>query len=255
MGRAPHWLNIGQSIQALKRECQKACQIDGISSTLVMVIAGWQWSKGEVAKARPVVYGVGGSPSNNWNFTVDNPYDRHWHSRWRRLSLLFEDLRLPVPPYRLVWIPNLAPIYSGEVALQGHSILGRLFVPKASASALISVIRGVSERTPFVGRDCMVIFLPHPIHQRVEVAYEPDTDAKSIITIGGEQSSTPVAFSPWLVGGNAVYSPAVVIGNAGPRPLDEFAVAVRAPAPPPRDARGTRLLNYWGGQPRPRDPS
>ena len=245
MARATRWLDIGQSVELLRQECQTVFSRPTADvQPQEIIVAGWQWSRG---RTRPIAWWIGntGDPPDLHTFHAEN-LPRHW--QWARQKEQ-PDSR----PYNLLGIPSSnpsKPLTERERGELGKRVASATWSPTTSEQELINAIRLAARRPPHVvGPHCMCILLPPPSRRSVLVRYAPLAETRAVVSMGHIKADVPVAFSPWVVGFHTVVAPSIVAGSR-PISVDDFAVLLEAPDLPP----GTGLLSWFGSQPRPPDP-
>lgn len=84
---------------------------------------------------------------------------------------------------------------------------------EAVESLLVEAIRRASEeRRGTIGRHCMSILLRPWRFPNALVRFIPDTAHRGTAF----EQAVEVAYSPWLVAGDAIHSPAVLVGGLAP---------------------------------------
>jgi hypothetical protein len=92
------------------------------------------------------------------------------------------------------------------------SIGGRKFAVDVAEEAAVSAIRSVANRCNAVGGDCMSVAIYRregPLEARVRFIPE---HAHTAIFAPGE--SSPIAYSPWIIGPGVAAAPALLIGSS-----------------------------------------
>ncbi len=232
------WLDIGQSVELLKRECEAVKPV----TNLDILLAGWQkYNRG----MRPICWGIEGRGSAA---TAENPFPRYWH---------YEKSPYGKPRYCLTEIPGSPGWLSiPEMRRLVAFLRVEAMSPDASLRRLVWAVRYVAAKSAGVGPDCMCILLPNPdVQPELFVRYEPVTEERAVITGGERDVEVPAAFAPWFVGPRIHAPPAIIIGG-GPSPftLGDIRPILQAP-PVPQQASGPRIVFAFSSQRRPEDPS
>ncbi len=190
MGRLRAWLPLGQAMRMLVQELESAFgrspQLRG--TRFQLLATRWQW--GRHKRPRPILFGIRKEPPGN-EFKM-------WHAP-RHFGALYRLNAAPEENLRLV---------DGAWA---QSALGSVRSPDQAEALLVTIIRRVAEKTPYVGRDCMSIVLLPPRYRVVRIRYlspEPPTAIEL-----GAGWRLPVAFSPWVIAAAGVWAPSVLSGT------------------------------------------
>ena len=195
IGRAERWLDIGQSIELLRRESAEVfCRLPASQRTRHhIVVAGWQWRRRQDRFfSRPFLCEIrnGESKAERHAFTHDQ-VPRYWH--WA-----------PKRPAYLSSIPDQNPLSRCELDKLKKELRSAWQSPQASVNVLIGAIRFAAQKSPTVGPDCMVVYMPMPSLRLVKAGY-----------VAGESQQSPSAsgFSPWIVGPYSVSAPCKIVGE------------------------------------------
>lgn len=234
-GPTTHWLDVGQSVELIRRECQAAFSRlePSALTTQHFLVAGWQWRRGI---ARPIQWLIG-----NWRDHTRRAFQayslpRYWHYQ---------------SPSRfcLSWIPASNPLRKGELRRLINDLRSTLASPDASETLLIKAVRLAARKSRVVGPHCMSVLIPPPSSAVVRAHYVPTVIAQAAVVGGPRRLLVPAAFSPWVVGPRVVAAPSTLVGafhvRSGP-----FTVDLEAP-PVPTDSP---IASGVSSQPRPLDP-
>lgn len=231
MGPGGHWLDIGQSVDLLRRDLDALFSVLPASalSPQDLAVAGWQ-RQGK--RARPVLWTIRNSALSGWRtFEATCPTPRYWHFDHRRRHLLSSI--------------GTNPLSGQQIADLGENL--RMASPEDSQHLLVDAVRLAARRSRVVGPHCMCVRVAPPF-SIVEVEYDQLTEHRAIIRLGEEEVDVPVAFSPWVVGRDIVVAPSIMAGGfqvqAGP-----ITVRMQAPEVPPG-----RRVSAFQSQSRPPDP-
>ncbi len=197
IGRAERWLDIGQSIELLRRESAEVfSRLPASQRTRHhIVVAGWQWRRRrDRFFSRPFLCEIsnGESEAERHAFTHDQ-VPRYWH--WA-----------PKHPAYLSSIPDQNPLSRCELDKLKKELRSAWQSPQASVNVLIGAIRFAAQKSPTVGPDCMSIYMPTLSLGVVEAKYLAKDSHQS--EPGGGKS-----FSPWVVGPYSVMPPAEIVGD------------------------------------------
>jgi hypothetical protein len=211
-GPLPHWWDIGQAINLLKREL-KLCEIAAHKENFELVIVGWQWKKGKhplVGRRQPVPMGCLIRKSYGKSFDDVERLPRHWY--WK-------------PGARFLSSPegdlNLSQTELKQLAQRMHSLPAGQF-----EQTIVDTIRTVAARNPYVGPNCMSILLAPPhVRPFVRVTFFPQ-EIHPARFVGSKFVSPEysAAFSPWVIGAQMVSRPSVLIGNGWSLQMGPFTV-------------------------------
>lgn len=237
MGASSRWLDIGQSVELIRRECEAV--FSGLKPSELMtqqfLLVGWQWRRGTT---RPIVWGIGNQDDPSLRtFRADSVLPRYWHYDWPPRSYLCS-------------IPHPRPLSSQELGRLTKCLGGTVGSPETSTGTLVNAVRLAARKSPVVGPDCMCILIPPPSSGMVRVHYVPTTLAKArapSCEASQREVVLPAAFSPWIVGPQVVMAPCVLIGEHRHR-LGPFTVYLEGPEAPPGTAVG------WGFRSQARPP-
>jgi hypothetical protein len=185
VGRVARWLDIGESVELLRREYERVFSSPPMSiqkSDQLLVLAGWQWNR---RLTRPIALAIHNTDSDSRQTFKIERSPRHWKRG----------------QFYIGQIPSshLSTESLEELLVQLRQVLAS---PDKTESLLISTVRRVAnESTPAViGQDCMSILLPPPSSHTVLVRYVPLVEERAVITHGRLQRQVPVAFSPFIIG-------------------------------------------------------
>ena len=229
-------LDIGLSVLRLREALQTMS--NGLSSRwqeawkkdrFAILLGGCQWnSKGRV---RPIL-GVVLKPRRSDQF----------HVIWEeRNNYLFAK-----NPYTV----SHEPLGNMKIEERKH-LLGKLRAAQnwdQAEAALISTVHDVARRTPIVGAHCMSILITPPAIGKVRVRFVPALPQMARLTSNaGEELEVPIAFSPWFIGPNLNWSPAVLTGGNWSMQIGNYNLSLEAPRP-----SSGPLYGFLRSQPRPK---
>lgn len=225
------WLDIGQSVELLFHELQNSVNrlpFNRRKLPFELIIVGWQEKRRRAV--HPVIVQII-KPWGNAPFVVERP-ERGWYLE-RRIGLI-------TTPDGYV---SAAELSSLAKTLSTAS-------PDESENLLVEGIRRVASQNPStVGPHCMSIFLAPLGVAPIRVRFISDTPHTATFTSQDQSTKreVPVAFSPWIVGPNMFYSPAVRVGCSHVQ-MGPFEIVLEAPTP----KKG--ILGYMGALHRPSCP-
>lgn len=104
--------------------------------------------------------------------------------------------------------------------------------PDDSVLYLTRVIQSCSKVFPQIGSDCMSVLLLHPNNGLIRVKYIPDQINKALMISDQGSSIIKVGFTPWMIGPNVTYAPALLFGQGWQFSLGYFSVEIDAPTNP-----------------------
>ncbi len=238
--RAPRWLDIGSSIELLRRESAEVFSRlpAEVLTRHQVVVAGWQWRwRGCRTVARPILCEIGNSDEASGQRVFGaTQVPRYW--QWKR------DVG-----FWLSYVPDTNPLSAQERNGLVQNVKNTSASPEPSQRLLVDAVRLAAQRSPVVGPDCMCVLIPPPGARAVHATYVSPRQARAVLTGWDKPLEFPATFTPWIVGPHVVVAPRIVVGSWAQR-LGPFTVFMRGPDIPP----GTGLRGASGGQPRPPDP-
>lgn len=229
------WLDIGQSVELIRRECEALFSRlePSTHTTQQFLVAGWQWGR---RIARPITWRIENSHDPyRQSFTAHAP-PRYWHYQ--------HPLR-----FRLSWIPRSNPLPKRELVRLMEHLRGTVASPEASERLLIKAVRLAARKSSAVGPHCMSILVAPPVSGLARARYVPTTTAKARVVGGSKKIVAPAAFSPWVVGPRLVAAPSILVAAWHLR-SSPFAIDLEAP-PVPTDSAIAAAVS---SQRRPLDP-
>ena len=225
MGRAERWLDIGQSIELLRRESAEVfCRLPASQRTRHHItIAGWQWQRRQDwLLPRPLLCEIsnGESEAERHAFKCDQ-VPRYWH--WARKY-----------PIQLSWVPDWNPLSKGEIDQLLEKLRYTWPSPQASVNLLIGAIRFAAQKSPkVVGADCMGVYMPVLSSGVVHVRYLPaDERERAFISDDKVRTKFRPTYSPWIIGPGLVAAPSIMMGSASAS-LGPVTVSIEGPDPSP----------------------
>lgn len=205
IGRAPQWLDIGNSLRMLKGEIEQVFARTGQKTSIYVSAAGWQWPSDRLRLARPVLYELFSSRADPGKLEMEWP-PRNWHLE-------------PNYPIRLgfapsTWLWDRSPLSREDADYLGQHLTATWLNPKNAVGPLVQAVRRQSRKSLAIGEDCMVINLPHPSNGLIEAVYDGGGYHKGVMTtVAGKKVTYPVAYSPWVVGPYELIPPMLVSGT------------------------------------------
>lgn len=235
-GRAQRWLDIGQSVELIRRECGHV--FSRLPPEMLkrqhVVLAGWQWRRGVV---RPIVCQIRNSERRSGRRTFEaSDLPRYWH--WQKGNPLY-----------LCWIPHRSPLSRREIRDLAGQMRKTWWSPQTSQGLLVDAIQLAARKSSVVGRDCMSVFMPPPGSGIVEVSYVSPQQARAVVTGGPKPMEFPATFTPWIVGPHVVAAPSIVTSSWTLR-LGPVTVFIRGPDISPESGH----VAAWSSQIRPANP-
>jgi hypothetical protein len=215
-GRRERSLDIGQSVELLRRRCSTWWTLFRWSAQQPprFVIAGWQRGR---RRWRPVLWTI----RYDARFDVyrsEASYPRHaWAEGFCRLTA----------------VPERAPISDAEWHNAVLHLHKRLPADEV-VGILLSLIRSAAGRSSFIGPDCMstAIYPPH-WNPSAHVRYLPVHEARFIDDIfSSPPKALPATFSPWIITPRLVQPPSITVGPTLDVVAGGFRVVIDGPKPP-----------------------
>lgn len=231
-GPLPRRLRSGPGVQLLRDELTAAftrrrMRHDARRMYFEVLGAGWQW--GRRKRPRPVMV------------TIEKPEGE-------------TECRIGYAPRHLGRISLLAATPPGNVGHLDPPALLRDFSAAPSVGEVESLcaraIAEVAARSPYVGPDCMSIFMPPPQVGHVRVRYMGRPGALGVGPADGtgEMRRLIAAYSPWIVGPGLIQAPALSTGSSTLF-TGGFEITLEMPSRP-----GSGILFAATSIPRPREP-
>jgi hypothetical protein len=192
-----------------------------------LTVVGWQgiWSRKK--RPHPVLIKLQ-KPRNSSTVWRKSFVPRHWH--WRGSGFF-----LGVSPE--------GHLKSSEFERLGESIAsiprtGILEHAEAAERQLVDLIRIVANRSPFVGQDCMSVFLPHPLIKGStgQILFTPLETHFGEFNKLGEARNLPVAYSPWMIGCNTISTPMQLMGTPVYWTAGGYPIRMKGVPPAPSDS-------------------
>jgi len=157
------------------------------------VLAGWQRTRRDFAK--PLLW------------RLDNEHARP--NEFHFVNLLKD---------RADWIDNfvMTPTGSFDPAIIDETLheSAQATTPASLEKALVSGIRKNADVMQGIGKDCLSIQIRPDVDPQVTIRFIPEKEATvATQSTQGKPISLPFAFSPWIISGNALIPPNLLIGH------------------------------------------
>ena len=220
-GRAPRWLTVGESIEALRCGCEEAsCRLPPQYQPQI-VLAGWQWRphRARCAVLRPILYEIRSSKGSPGSVKYETKHlPRYWHWERPRLFLVSR-------------IPEDSPLSNASLAELIDRLRDAVTSPEVSRELLVATVRDMAKRSRVVGADCMCIFIPRLSYGIADASYVPADKPLSLVAEGREPFEVPATYTPWIVAPASVQAPCVLVGGT-PAGLGPVTLTMRGPEAP-----------------------
>ena len=236
-GSLPIWLDVGAAVNLLVERLKPIYELTRRCGLPISVqVVGWQWPAKRINRARP----IGGEIESNSGRADDLMIDwsaRDWH----------------FAPGAVMFRQTPAYLSKQEKDYFFRHLRTMLPHPKHVVGPMVEAIRRKARLEPKIGLDCMCVFLPHPAHRRIEVVYIGASHHDLRISKkSGEAAKPRAAYSPWLIGPNAMIKPALIVGRFKQRLGD---VLVSTYGAPEQESAGVQIHMAVFGQARPPEPA
>ena len=243
MGRAPRWLDIGQSVELLRSEFEGLFKKTGMRMGLYVVVAGWQKSGRE--RQNPILWQLYNNPPLDIydSFQIERQ-PRRWH--------LEGDYPVKLAYAPEPWIPRFSQFSQDELAYLLNHLSMMWLSPRNVIGVLREAVRRKSRVSPVVGADCMCISFPHPRLGFIEAVYVGEGYHQGSFRTESERKVTfRTGYSPWIIGPNEVFPPMAITGQYSHQLGD---IEVRLIGPQHSANSGPRVMTAMMGIDRPLPP-
>lgn len=236
MGGLPMWLDVGAAANLLVERLKPIYELTIRRGLPISVqVAGWQWPAKHIGRARP----IGGEIVSDSGRAHDLAI--HWSAR---------DWHFAPGAVLLCSTPEYLSKEEKDYLLRHLQMMWPH--PKHVVGPIVEAIRRKARLQPKIGLDCMCVFLPHPAHRRIEVMYIGASHHNLMIPKeSGDVAKPRAAYSPWLIGPQAMIQPALVVGRFEQQLGD---VSVLLIGTPQQESGGLQIFSTVLGQTRPSKP-